>query len=109
MSTVFSKLDGSGRNPAHPEYGTTSQPLEYHSIAPAYGDNVSSPAGTNRPSPRLISNQLFSSPFKWNTVNDANAWFPYYGQWLAHDMILTTGPGPNFNIPVPPCDYFFDK
>src|SRR4051794_37353058 len=50
-------FDGTGNNLAHPDWGSTGQPLGR--LAPAaYADGLAAPAGTTRPSARLISNAI---------------------------------------------------
>src|SRR5436305_15320421 len=50
-------FDGTGNNLTHPDWGSTGQPLSR--LAPAaYADGLSAPAGSTRPSARLISNTI---------------------------------------------------
>jgi hypothetical protein len=84
-------------------------------VAPAaYGDGISSLAGQNRPSPRLISDVLVTDATNGNLPNNRfMADFVYaWGQFIDHDIDLTTGgKGAQLqpaNIPVPKGDPFFD-
>ncbi|MGB8854465.1 MAG: peroxidase family protein [Pirellulales bacterium] len=102
-------LDGTGNNLAHPEWGSTVEQLLRKSVA-AYADGVSAPAGTNRPSARLVSNLLAQSP-AGGIVNDRD-WtsFVYaWGQFLDHDLSLTgSAATERFSIAVPTRDAWFD-
>ncbi|MFM7137982.1 MAG: peroxidase family protein [Planctomycetota bacterium] len=103
-------FDGSGNNPAHPEWGSTDEQLLRRSSA-AYGDGISSPAGADLPNARLVSNLLAASP-EGGVTNDrdytamAYAW----GQFLDHDIGLTDGATPRerLSITVPTGDPWFD-
>src|SRR5262249_48825135 len=58
-ASPFYSIDGTGNNLAHPEWGSVGQDLLR--VAPAqYGGNGSGSvmAGSNRPSPRLISDVI---------------------------------------------------
>src|SRR5262249_6279581 len=79
-----------------------------------YADGISQPApqgGVGRPSARVISNTIVDQGTA-DIISDrqlsamAYAW----GQFIDHDMDLTTGASPPepFNIPVPTGDPFFD-
>src|SRR5437763_621290 len=54
-ATGVRSADGSGNNLDHPDWGATGQTL-LRLAAAAYGDGVSSPSGSSRPSARAISN-----------------------------------------------------
>ena len=88
--TLFSgyAYDGTQNNFSHPAWGAVQTPLI--SIAPlAYADGASTPAGGNRPNPRVISNALaqqdVSIPDPRGLTNVIWAW----GQFLDHDLDLT--------------------
>jgi hypothetical protein len=106
-------ITGVGNNLANPNWGSVGQDLLR--VAPAaYSDGISSLAGQNRPSPRLISDVLVTDPTDGNTPNNRfmSAWVYAWGQFIDHDIDLTTGgTGAQFqlaNIPVPKGDPFFD-
>ena len=88
--TLFSgyTYDGTQNNLSHPAWGAVQTALI--SIAPlAYADGVSTPAGGDRPNPRVISNALaqqdVSIPDPRGLTNFIWAW----GQFLDHDLDLT--------------------
>jgi hypothetical protein len=100
--------DGTGNNLTNPQWGSVNEPLLR--LAPAaYTDGISTPAGADRPSARLISDELMvqrgDDIFNNRQLSDfAYAW----GQLVDHDMDFTdTGDVP-FNIPVPDGDPQFD-
>ncbi|HYT92262.1 MAG TPA: peroxidase family protein [Gemmataceae bacterium] len=103
-------IDGSGNNLAHPNWGSAG--VDLLRIAPAaYGDGVSSPAGADRPSARVISNTVADQGNQDITSNrDLSAMIYAWGQFLDHDLDLTpnASPAQAFNIPVPAGDPSFD-
>jgi peroxidase len=112
-SGVYRSLDGTGNNVAHPKWGSTDEQLLRKAPA-AYADGISTPRGTNDPnlpSAREISNALVAHPAT-DTPNDRNltAYIYVWGQFLDHDLDLTTSASPaeSFNIPVPAGDAYFD-
>src|SRR5690348_845994 len=60
-TTDVRSLDGIGNNIVHPEWGSVGQPFIRH-VPAQYADGISSPAGADRPSPRVISNTFSESP-----------------------------------------------
>ena len=103
-------LDGVGNNVAHPTWGSAGQDLLRLSPA-AYGDGVSSPSGADRPGARLVSNLLSASP-EGGVTNDRDmtAFVYVWGQFIDHDLGLTTSASPTerFPISVPSGDSSFD-
>ncbi len=108
-------FDGTQNNPLQPDWGAIQTPLI--SVAPlAYADDVSTPAGGNRPNPRVISNALaqqdISIPDPRGLTNFIWAW----GQFLDHDLDLTpelsaadaAAQGRFISIPVPAGDPYLD-
>lgn len=76
-----------------------------------YGDGISSLAGDDRPSPRVISNIVVAQNGQSipNTIGTSDFLWQW-GQFLDHDIDLTEGvTPPDFvNIQVPTGDEFFD-
>lgn len=108
-STVRS-YDGTGNNLAHPQWASTDEILLR--FAPAeYANGISTPAGTDRPSARTISNTLADHP-EDDVKNDRSlaALVYAWGQFIDHDLDLTvTGsPKESFNVAVPTGDAEFD-
>jgi hypothetical protein len=114
-STIYS-VDGSGNNLSDPSrfnWGSVGQDLLR--VAPAaYGDGISTLAGQNRPSPRLISDVIVTDASDGSLPNNRFMadWVYAWGQFIDHDIDLTTaGTGLQFqpaNIPVPAGDPYFD-
>ncbi|MEI6491286.1 MAG: peroxidase family protein [Verrucomicrobiota bacterium] len=100
-------LDGRGNNLLHPAWGSAGADLLRFAPA-AYEDGVSSPAGSKRPGARLISNTVsfLTTPF----ANDRllSSWVYGWGQFIDHDLDLTTTGDTAFDIPVPVGDPSFD-
>lgn len=110
MTLEVIPLDGVGNNLANPEWGSVNSPLLRISPA-AYDDGISSPAGADRPSPRVISNTFSASP-EDGIVNDRDftAMVYAWGQFLDHDIDLTGSANPKESLPVivPAGDEWFD-
>lgn len=103
-------IDGTGNNLAHPTWGSAGQDLLRLSPV-AYGDGISTPAGADRPSARLVSNLLSTSPDGGVTNDrDMTAFVYVWGQFIDHDLGLTTSASPSerFPIGVPAGDPSFD-
>lgn len=101
-------FDGTDNNRHNPEYGSAGSPLL--DIAPLdYGDGYSTPSGSYRPNPRIISNsvalQTEDTPSDRNLTNFIWA----FGQFLDHDASLVPegsneeleAQGIEVDIPVP--------
>jgi hypothetical protein len=100
--------DGSGNNILHASWGKVGEALVR--LAPAaYADGVSAPAGNNRPSPRLISNTLADQADQ-NMRNSRRMadWVYAWGQFIDHDLDLTTQGTDALDISVPKGDVYFD-
>ena len=102
--------DGTGNNLANPEWGSTDEQLLRIAKA-AYGDGISTPGGSDRPSARTISN-LLSDHEEDKVANDRDlsAYVYVWGQFIDHDLGLTKSATPkeSFNISVPTGDAEFD-
>ena len=102
-------VDGTFNNLQRPEMGSVGEPLRR--IAPSqYGDGVSSPAGAERPSPRVISNAVFAQSESTPNERGLSSVVWQWGQFLDHDIDLTpeNEPAENFDIPIPKGDSYFD-
>src|SRR5207302_3763058 len=110
LSASVAALDGTGNNLLHPDWGSAGTDLLR--LAPAaYADGVSTPAGADRPSARVISNTV-ADQGNQDIINDRqlSAMIYAWGQFLDHDIDLTpnASPAQAFNIPVPTGDPSFD-
>jgi hypothetical protein len=103
-------IDGTGNNLDAPELGSAGEALLR--IAEAdYADDVSAPAGADRPSAREISNALANIEGDGINSNRGLSAFLYvWGQFLDHDIDLTASQedGESFAIEVPQGDPLFD-
>jgi hypothetical protein len=102
-------IDGTGNNPAHPEWGSVGvQLLRMGTVA--YDDDISAPGGVGRPSPRLISNMVCAQSQMHPNPGGASDYLWQWGQFLDHDIALIdpAEPAEPFNIPVPLGDPQFD-
>jgi hypothetical protein len=100
-------LDGTGNNPLHPKWGSAGADLLRLTPA-AYADAASSPSGATRPSARLISNSVsvLTTPFANERL--LSSWVYGWGQFIDHDLDLTTTGDTDFDIAVPIGDPSFD-
>src|SRR5262245_5932019 len=116
---AFRSLTGFGNNEAQPEWGATvdanGNPVALLRIADAaYADGFNAPVvgSPTRPSPRVVSNAIVDQPTPDRVFSDRlmSAMIYGWGQFLDHDLDLTTGSSPalRFDIPVPKGDPTFD-
>jgi len=105
----YRSIDGSGNNMTDLSMGSVFVQL-FRIVLPDYADGISEISGSDRPSPREISNVVLSQ--NTSIVNELGAtdYLWQWGQFLDHDIDLTDGVDPpeNENIPVPTGDIFFD-
>ena len=103
-------FDGSGNNVAALAHGVAA--TVFRRVAPAaYGDGISSPAGSTRPSARAISNALAARPADAKpNRRGATDYLCAWGQFIDHDLdeTPTAVPEEAFNIAVPTGDAQFD-
>jgi len=101
-------IDGVGNNNTHQFWGAAGSDL-MRFASDGYGDSLSTPAGATRPSARLISNTVVDQG-DVSLPNDRNLsdWVYGWGQFIDHDLDLTSSGDDEFDIPVPPGDPFFD-
>ncbi len=102
-------IDGTGNHLTNEELGSTGSQL-LRASEPAYADGIAAPAGQDRVSARIISNELAAQ-----TTTDPNdraltdlAWL--FGQFIDHDIDLSepAETDESFAIEVPQGDPFFD-
>lgn len=106
---AFRTIDGTDNNLTHPQWGSAGVSLLRHTTAD-YEDGVSAPAGSTRPSARLVSNAVAAQSASLPNAAGVTDFLWQWGQFLDHDLDLTgsaTPPEP-FDIPVPWGDPFFD-
>lgn len=102
-------FDGTANNVAKSEWGSTGEDFTRRGAA-SYADGISSLAGADRPSPRLVSNLVSAqsesilNPQQWSDM----LW--QWGQFIDHDLDLTLSATPTESAPisVPKGDPYFD-
>ncbi len=110
MAADLRTFDGTGNNLARPQWGSTDEDFLRRSIA-EYGDGISTPAGADRVSARVVSNALAAQGDADLTNNrDMSAFVYAWGQFLDHDIDLTlsASPAESFPIVIPTGDTSFD-
>ena len=100
-------LDGTGNNVKNPTWGIAGAAMIRKAQA-AYVDGVSTPAGTSRPSPRVISNLLSAQEESIVNNRHLSDFIYVWGQFLDHDINLTTSGSESLPIAVPAGDPSFD-
>ncbi len=101
-------IDGSDNNLEHTKYGATGSTLR--NAAPLdYGNGYSTPAGSDRPNPRVISNEIAQQEGIIQSDRGLTNFIWAFGQFVDHDVVLS---GDNaevpINIEVPQGDPFLD-
>jgi hypothetical protein len=104
---IVPSLDGTENNRWHTNWGSTGVDLMRFSPA-AYTDSISGPAGATRPGARLISNTVSDEPEDIPNARNMSDWVYGWGQFIDHDLDLTTTGDTAFDIPVPQGDPSFD-
>ena len=105
----FRSIDGTGNNLTNREYGAALTPLTRMATS-AYADDIGNPGGTDRNSPRMISNMVASQQGSIPNENGGTDFVWIWGQFLDHDLDLvpTLEPVEAFDIPIPVGDAWFD-
>ncbi|MCA9038589.1 MAG: peroxidase, partial [Planctomycetaceae bacterium] len=109
LSAATSPIDGVGHNESSPWWGSTETELIRYA-SPAYEDGLSSPAGSNRPGARLVSNQIVAQAESILNDRQMSDFVWMWGQLIDHDIDLTDPavPAEDFSIDVPAGDPWFD-
>jgi hypothetical protein len=110
LSGDIRSIDGTGNNLANPTWGSAG--VDLLRVGPAaYIDGISSPAGANRPSARVVSNTI-ADQGDADIISDRflSAMIYAWGQFIDHDLDLTPAgtPAQSFDVPVPAGDPYFD-
>jgi peroxidase len=106
----FRSFDGSGNNPAHPEWGSAGTDYLRERSGAHYADGKSAPAGGNRPSARAISNAVVAQgDAVTQDARGLSTALYEFGQFLDHDIGLAAGAQAEaFPVSVPSGDPWFD-
>lgn len=100
-------LDGKGNNIIQPLWGSAGSDLLRIS-ASSYSDGIAAPSGTNRPSARLISDGVCVLTTTNRNDRNMSSYVYGWGQFIDHDLDLTTTGTTEFDISVPKSDPDFD-
>jgi hypothetical protein len=100
-------FDGTGNNLTHSQWGSTGEEL-LRKAAAEYGDGIYTLAGADRPSPRVISNAIAAQETTDLSNRDLSAFIYVWGQFLDHDIDLTSTGTTAAAIAVPKGDAQFD-
>lgn len=105
----YRTITGIQNNEKYPLRGSIESPL-IRLVEADYTDGLSSPAGSDRPSAREVSNKLVDQSVDIPITGRASDFLWQWGQFLDHDIDLTHGATPPvpFNIKVPAGDPWFD-
>jgi hypothetical protein len=94
----------------NPDWGAANTDL-LRTAPAAYGDGISTMGGSDRPSPREISNAVAAQTDNIPNNRNMSDWVWQWGQFLDHDLDLTPNPGSppeEADVPVPTGDPYFD-
>ncbi len=91
-------FDGQGNNEKVPKWGMAGSQLQRFAST-YYGDGMASMAGADRPSPRLVSNEVASQMALTQSARGLSDMTWCWGQFLDHDITLVV-PSPDEFIPV---------
>jgi peroxidase len=103
----YRSIDGSGNNISNPSWGSVGTQL-LRIVGEDYADGISEPAGATRNSPREISNMMATQEESFLNSLGASDFIWQWGQFLDHNIDLTTETEEPLLIPVPTGDAFFD-
>jgi hypothetical protein len=103
----FRTIDGHGNNPFHPEWGAADTALVRETTI-SYADGISKPAGPNRASVRVTSNNVNQQPASVLNELGTSDYLWQWGQFLDHDVSLTGMTNELLPIIVPRFDPHFD-
>ncbi len=107
--TEYRTIDGTGNCVDNPTWGSAGIQFLRSGVA-CYADGASQPAGPDRPSARVISNDVCTQTASRPNSRGATDFVWMWGQFLDHDINLagTADPVEPFPISVPSGDPFFD-
>jgi hypothetical protein len=107
LPNEYRTIDGTDNNINNPSWGSTGIQL-LRMVREDYSDGISEPAGATRKSPREISNMIAAQDELILNSLGASDFIWQWGQFLDHDIDLTTVVDEPFPITVPTGDPYFD-
>lgn len=108
-SVIFEprSFDGTGNNLRYFDYGSAGSSLL--DIAPLdYDNGYSTPSGSDRPNPRVISNAIAIQTEEVNSDRNLTNFIWAFGQFVDHDLDLVPTDAIPVHIPVPLGDPWLD-
>jgi len=103
----YRSIDGTGNNISNPSWGSAG--IQLLRTAPEdYDNGISTPAGATRNSPREISNIMATQEESILNSLEASDFIWQWGQFVDHDIDLTTETDMSLPINVPTGDPYFD-
>jgi len=106
-SAPLYSVTGFGNNLANPSWGGVGVNL-LRFVPSAYADGHSSAAGGSRPSARVLSNALSAQSDSVANGRQMSDFLYVFGQFLDHDIGLSTTGSEPMPVSVPSGDQFFD-
>ncbi len=105
----FRSIDGSKNHRSPRAWGRAGETFARR-VRAAYADGMGQPSGTQRPSPRRISNLICGQAESTPNAHGASSYLWAWGQFLDHDITETptADPAEPFDILVPVGDPYFD-
>ncbi len=104
----YRSIDGSGNNEVYTDLGSAGEQF-LRSAPSGYGDGINTMAGSDRPSPREISNELFHQDASEPNQEGASNFMWAWGQFVDHDIDLAAEGHTEFEpILIPQGDPYFD-
>lgn len=103
----YRTYDGSYNNLNNPDWGAAGSNLLLHTPV-GYDNLISTPAGPNRPNPRVVSNSLFAQDGLLNDPLNLSDFCWVWGQFMDHDFGMTPDGNEDASITVPQGDDWFD-
>lgn len=101
-------IDGKYNNPNNSSWGAAHSRVAVRTPL-AYTDGIASPAGYDRPNPRVISNEIFTQTTNQQDPRGLSAYTWGWGQFIDHDVTLfELVPDERMDISIPAFDAFFD-
>ena len=73
----YAPLDGKGNNVHHEQWGTSEHAIEHYSNVADFDDA----RARSRPSPRAVSNEIFSSVFRFSSRQVSDIMSAFFGQF----------------------------
>jgi len=87
MGQSLRSIDGVNNNISFPEWGAEGDEL-YQLTNPSFGDGISTATGSERPNPRIISNELFAQDDIISDEQGLSDFIWVFGQFIDHELIL---------------------